>query len=142
MKYLLLALLLIGAILSLAASPSKPPTGTLELTNTPTYGGEATFHVYLPKKAQLVNSVVWCRQQTDTGSMQDVWMEEMFLPNTGWSKGRYDGLVSYWPLQGQYWEPSLPAYCSAVVFEDIHNGNEAPHSLTNGVSFIVPAVVP
>ena len=136
MKCLLLSLLLIAAALSLSAASPKEPN-TLELLNTPVYGGDATFHVVLTKKYQLVNSVVWC-SQVGTGY---IYMNEEWLPNY---KNTLDMTFSRGPLQTRGdtygpWDSTLPAYCSAVVFKDIRHG-EDPTALTNWVSFTVPAI--
>ena len=131
-----LAVLAVIALGALAASPKQ--SNTLELLNTPVYGGEATFHVQLYKKAQLVNSVVWCYQ-----SGAYVWMQEEFLPNSGWSKGQWEGDIIFGPLEGNGdlegpgLNQTIPANCVGVVFQEAQSASQGRTVLTNSVQFEV-----
>jgi len=140
MKFLLIAL----ALFMLAAAPGT--IGTMTLTNQPAYGGEATFHVRLEQKVQLVNSVVWCGQVQD-GAYRNIFMQEQFLLNSNWAKGKWEGDLAFGPLDGnwdnQTWDTTKTAYCSAVVFKDINrNGKANPTAITPWVTFTVPEVGP
>ena len=134
MKHLtILALVLIGVALSLAASSNKPPTGTLELLNAPVYGGEAVFHVVLERHASLPTSAIWCSQDGTYARMN-----EQRLPNFG---SRLDIVFSR-SLSNPIFNGLAPMDCSAAVFQDTRNGSQQPTALTNWVEFSVEGGTP
>ena len=92
-----LALLFLAAgSLAQAGPQNKPPSGTLTLTNSPVYGGIATFHLRLERKAQHPNSVLMCGQFGEpepgypSGKYEHVYVREQWLNENLWDGPHLD----------------------------------------------------
>jgi len=140
MRMVALVLVVLGAFFSLAGGQKAP--GTMELLNTPVYGGMVEIHVYLPHKYRMANSVLKCGQFQADGNYRHTLIQEQWL-NRPYDKGNLDIIETFGPLQSdQYsevlWDSARSATCMAVAYQDWPG--KPPFYITNEVRFTVEAV--
>ena len=128
-----MALLMVG--IASGAKPRPQDINSFTLTNEPVYAGAAEFDVHLGKHYSEPLIAVWC-WQSGIGAVMA--RHGFIVDKYGASfDGQSSVLITYHNNIG---DPSQPANCAAVVFDEQRSNKRPEVALTDWVAFRVEGV--